>query len=31
MQDLYNFKKSSLPYEIPKFGLNQTDIGQDTS
>ena len=31
MQDLYSFKKNSLPYEIPKFGLNQTDIDQDTS
>ena len=31
MQDLYSFKKNSLPYEIPKFGLNQTDIEQDTS
>ena len=31
MQNLYSFEKSSLPYKIPKFGLNQTDIEQDTS
>lgn len=30
-QDLYSFKENSLPYEIPKFGLNQADIEQDTA
>ena len=31
MQDLYSFKENSLPYKIPKFGVNQADIEQDTS
>jgi len=31
IQDLYGFKENSLPYEIPKFGVNQADIEQDTS